>query len=983
MKRSPKIICSILLSLCCLLLGLNGATYQLPFIDHEVQLPYEWNDSGLKVDVLTRFSHVGVDQELSGEGRLRLGWTQEGVLLGVEVHDPDRIEGWSKRLYRGDSIEVFFASAVGANDLYQVIASPGVVGSQYEKLRHDTYLNGSELRLEEPIQVFAKTLPEGYIMQFLIPWSAVGLDEGSMESFAMQVMINDRDIPIPDIGNPYLRYMDIAHLGWYPDRMTYTDHTCMHQLILSDQPTAAGTLFDFKLAPTSDGSRLQVYTQEEYSGHSLQVLQDERVLGEMKLESVPSRLSLGEFILPSLNELGGGELDLVLDSTSIGRIRLYQSMQYEQSRLLDTLLSTENETERWLAILALRGDTEDPLLLEDISILEPLINLWANGRRLAMDGQLVDPTQYLMFFVNSMSPPMIRQDSPLYPIYCLYRARHIIWTEIQAGGKPIKLKTYAFNYARKLLSEAQELVPNNKLIGMYLGQSIPWEGPVPHSNAPDWANLQRESLEKIREITHFWVKERQLPNGSYGASWNDDVEMWRSWWPVMFAFEEPEVAAAQERLSEMIFSQPHMKHGFSSVMDDVEHSAEDSADTITPMLYLNFQNEVWKNRALQIAQMMRDIWTGLNEEGDLAFKSIVFNATGVSGGPHNAYDTTLDFRAVQPALVYWQKSHDASLSPLMMQWLETWVKATASDANGKPAGVLPSSIHWPTGRPGGPNHWWDTEGFSRLYNWPFYVDDALHGLLVAYEVTRDARYVEPLKSMAAIRRDFLNQYPEGIELADLKAGSVEWAAAQMGDLLPGALASYRMISGDTQFDDLLQIDGNGYVRFLIGGEVDSVVNALAQTQHALSMNKPMFTTEVRSTDRVYRYIAGYYSHFIDGLTTPDTRLIYATLTGDTTTWVGSRLPAVKWLTSANDFAALVQAFTTNHFKAQVFHFGFDPRQMAAEFPLLEPGKYRLILRLPEDARILSECSFEVDANNHVVSLEIPSGQLVEIEVIRQ
>ena len=38
-------------------------------------------------------------------------------------------------------------------------------------------------------------------------------------------------------------------------------------------------------------------------------------------------------------------------------------------------------------------------------------------------GKLADPDAYLYASVNPMSPPALRHDSPLYPIYGLYRAR--------------------------------------------------------------------------------------------------------------------------------------------------------------------------------------------------------------------------------------------------------------------------------------------------------------------------------------------------------------------------------------------------------------------------------------------------------------------------------------------------------------------------------------------------------------------------------
>jgi hypothetical protein len=47
---------------------------------------------------------------------------------------------------------------------------------------------------------------------------------------------------------------------------------------------------------------------------------------------------------------------------------------------------------------------------------------------------------------------------------------------------------------------------------------------------------------------------------------------------------------------------------------------------------------------------MRDVWTAKDDRGRLMFKNIVFNSTATGRDTKNAYDTTLDSRAVQPAL---------------------------------------------------------------------------------------------------------------------------------------------------------------------------------------------------------------------------------------------------------------------------------------------------------------------------------------------
>ena len=106
--------------------------------------------------------------------------------------------------------------------------------------------------------------------------------------------------------------------------------------------------------------------------------------------------------------------------------------------------------------------------------------------------------------------------------------------------------------------------------------AIPWPKPCPADPAaPDWANLQPEGSEKLADVMHWWIAERQLPDGQFGGGWGDDVDIWRRWVPVMIAFEHPVVTAAQERISSGAFQQPHLREGYTSRVTDVEHSNED------------------------------------------------------------------------------------------------------------------------------------------------------------------------------------------------------------------------------------------------------------------------------------------------------------------------------------------------------------------------------------------------------------------------
>ena len=156
------------------------------------------------------------------------------------------------------------------------------------------------------------------------------------------------------------------------------------------------------------------------------------------------------------------------------------------------------------------------------------------------------------------------------------------------------------------------------------------------------------------------------------------------------------------------------------------------------MMHLAPDDPEWRQRAMRLADLMETVWTGRNERGQLQFKSTYFSAQRVDPDPVRACDTPYHVRAIEPALVLWLRTGDQRLRRLFTAWLDTWVDAAARAERGKPAGVIPAAIRWPSGELAGPGpEWWDPRhhGEPRLYEWPSAVQGMTDALLLAYHMT--------------------------------------------------------------------------------------------------------------------------------------------------------------------------------------------------------------------------------------------------------
>jgi len=633
----------------------------------------------------------------------------------------------------------------------------------------------------------------------------------------------------------------------------------------------------------------------------------------------------------------------------------------------------------------------DPRIKKDLEGLLPVLDYWANKtyrppeprRRAAENGFLCG------FFVGKVRPdryclPRIPETSPLYPIWCMYRGRMLIHQVIQSGNlrHSEELRDAYCGEGRRLLRIARDAFPENRIIRMYLDEPlVGWPREIQADpQAPKWANLQREGLEKLTNIVHWWIDHQQLENGEFGGGWGDDCEMWRWWAPVMIAFDDPKITWGQERFSNGLFGQAHMKHGYTEYMSDVEHTAEDSKDTITPMLHLRPEDPLWGRRALRIAQLMGDLWTGINHRGTLQFKGTYFNVHEVHPDPRRACDTVWHPGVVQPTLVYWLRTRDTGLTSLFSSWMDTWVDVTARAERGKPVGIIPSAIHWPEGHAGGLDEPWyvpEIDSQAHLYNWPGNMTMLASTLLLTYHVTGDEKYLQPIHSMARIRRVYRENPPKNKPAP----GSLNWCAAQMG-FLAEILAKYRVLTQDTQYDDLLLREADGYTMFRISGRLNNLTRDLLRHAQSLRTNWPGYTSEVRWTDRVMSFTSNYLNDYAKpALPRPNPALLYASATGDVGRVDYFPLNAVRWLTPPRDIAALVTSNGIDHLYAELYHFGGQSRDMTAEFYLLDAGTYTLIVE--DSDRILFRHELNVTGPRTKVGFKLLPRQLCRLRVDKQ
>lgn len=593
-------------------------------------------------------------------------------------------------------------------------------------------------------------------------------------------------------------------------------------------------------------------------------------------------------------------------------------------------------------------------LVADLDGLLPVIDLWANGLDHWQPGDQENSGEegYLAgFFVwevfpegaGEVYPPEVDGRGALFPIWAMYRGRMLIQQGIQNGllVSTDVLEDAYFGEGRRLVEVAERAYPDNPVLPIYLDTPVPWVQ-VADPEFPAWAVAQRDALQKLSEIAEYWVLKRQAPDGQIGGGWGDDVEVWRNLTPLLLGLDHELATELVTNVAAGIWRLPRLEGGYTSVLTDVEHSAEDTGDSLTSMGLLYPEDSAWAARTDALAALADGVWLRENARGNRQFSSTFITSDGVSDTLAYACDTAYHSRVMQPVLLRWQQTGDPALRDLITAWLTGWVEASASGERGKPEGVLPTAIRWPDGAPGGPgDDWWDPgcAPNAGAFDWPSQLASLTRALVLAEYMTGDASWFEPVRVLAELRRDHYTS-PE----PDASPGALGWVARKAG-FLDAPLGKRRILTGDSSWDDVLIAESSAYVGFRITGDRGPLTAALTATSDAFAVNEAAYMEEVRWTDRIFAFTKNYANRFAEPpLLRPSPSLLYETLTGDFGDATYLPLPAVRWATFPEHFAALVTDATPDRFAAEIVNFWEGGR----EIPIT-------LLRLEGDAPWSMDC----------------------------
>ena len=566
------------------------------------------------------------------------------------------------------------------------------------------------------------------------------------------------------------------------------------------------------------------------------------------------------------------------------------------------------------------------------------------------------------------------KNHPLYHRALWYLGKMAFWDWVEEHGSWQKQK------ADQCFQILQPFYPEHRLLKMYLGERLrspeitaPKEG-----DGPAWAVAENRALKGLLSVIHYWVDERQAENGEMGGKYDDDVEMLR-WWPVArLAANDSTTLRGLRRLVDGIWNSDWIKAGFSAKVRDVEHASEPVADTQPLMIGLDYGNPIYVERCMASARLMRDLWTGVNKKGHRHFKTSWYSSKKLDERPPRNCDVPMNARTVKAVRwLAWYNHHPEAIR-LIREWSDAWLEDCLRTDRGKPYGVVPPSVRYDDDAISGYGpSWYDSDMFWTYYNFRG-GSRMMQQFLATFELTGDEKYLQPIEIAIKIAQKYSSE-----EIKAALKGSEAWVAGilQKSKGFARVLEEWRLLTGDSRYDDVLEKYASDYMKFRLTGDKEWLVRGSRHIIDATYYNRELITTEAYFTDRVD---IGDIHHGQD--------------------WAGSHLESmylgssllqgffpfyrVNWEGLGSDFSAVVLHADQKHIKIAAYSFNDQALHAAISFWWLAPGRYEFVQgadlngdNVIDGVDVRDQFDISFRSGSHKVTLPPHCNQIIRVDQV--
>ncbi|MCL2700789.1 MAG: alpha/beta hydrolase-fold protein [Phycisphaerae bacterium] len=167
--------------------------FDIPRVPEKTVDAADWGNVGFRVAAMVDTDYGTAAGEFHA-ARCRLGWNDEGLLIYMDVRDATPAEG--AKIWEGDCVEIFVGrEAAGNFDRIQYLIAPGRTAEfnqpRIQFISIHLYGDRWDDAPPEGSKYASRTTEDGYAIELLIPWTALGVTPAVGLELGVQLQTGD------------------------------------------------------------------------------------------------------------------------------------------------------------------------------------------------------------------------------------------------------------------------------------------------------------------------------------------------------------------------------------------------------------------------------------------------------------------------------------------------------------------------------------------------------------------------------------------------------------------------------------------------------------------------------------------------------------------------------------------------------------------------------------------------------------------------
>lgn len=185
------------------------------------------------------------------------------------------------------------------------------------------------------------------------------------------------------------------------------------------------------------------------------------------------------------------------------------------------------------------------------------------------------------------------------------------WGYIAEDDTFLRVTMAPYDAIARIVQDLHRRFPTDRWLRGYMVYTHPnwkqyWDAlpiDLPHDpRVPRWALLQKELLGEFLYFVHWWIDNRQAPNGELGSGWGDDTDLVGDWVSAHFIHDPDDKLVRSQRLVADYCWQNLMRNGLNIRHTDALHAYEDGPNVQPYAALMDYGNPVLWERLLATAR---------------------------------------------------------------------------------------------------------------------------------------------------------------------------------------------------------------------------------------------------------------------------------------------------------------------------------------------------------------------------------------------